>query len=126
MEVETERFGLNKRHTYDEIVAWLGSDPKGVPYPNQVATDIRNSHVYGQLKDSLRSYSEGQDALNAYRHGDDFAPFVPPRPRPPQMPQGDPADVPTPPDDDDDDLMGPPGPGPQQYFNALAGCLELT
>ena len=35
MEVE-ERFGLKRRHTYDEIVAWLNSDPKGVPYPNRV------------------------------------------------------------------------------------------
>ena len=36
MKVE-ERFGLKRRHTYDETVAWLNSDPKGVPYPNRVA-----------------------------------------------------------------------------------------
>ena len=50
MEVE-ERFGLKRKHTYDEIVAWLNSDPKGVPYPNRVAFQTYNSHVYGQLKD---------------------------------------------------------------------------
>ena len=116
MEVE-ERFGLKKRHTYDEIVQWLNSDPKGVAYPSRAAYNTYNSHVYGQLKDSLRTHSEGQDALNAYRHGDDFAPFVPPRPRPFQeAPVGGPA---PPPPDDDDDLMGPPGPGPQNYPDLL-------
>ena len=44
MQVE-ERFGLKRRHTYDEIVAWLNSDPKGVPYPNRVAFQTYNSHV---------------------------------------------------------------------------------
>ncbi len=77
MEVE-ERFGLKRRHTYDEIVAWLNSDPKGVPYPNRVAFQTYNSHVSGQLKDSLRSFTVGQDAYNAYQHGDEQAPFVPP------------------------------------------------
>ena len=80
MEVE-ERFGLKRRHTYDEIVAWLNSDPKGVPYPKRVAFQTYNSHVYGQLKDSLRNYTTGQDAWNAYQHSDDHASFVPPRPQ---------------------------------------------
>jgi hypothetical protein len=115
MEVE-ERFGLKKRHTYEEIVQWLNSDPKGVAYPSRVAYDTYNSHVYGQLKDSLRTHSEGQDALNAYRHGDDFAPFVPPRPHPFQEA---PAGGPAPPPGDDDDLMGPPGPGPESYPDLL-------
>ena len=84
MEVET-LFGLRKRHTYDEINAWLDLSLPRVPCPSRVATDIRNSHVYGQLKDSLRTYAEGQDALHAYRRGDDLAPFVPPRPRPPHQ-----------------------------------------
>ena len=117
MEVE-ERFGLKRRHQYDEIVQWLNSDPKGVAYPSRVAYDTYNSHVYGQLKDSLRTHSEGQDALNAYRHGDDFAPFVPPRPHSfREAPAGGPA--PPPPGDDADDLMGPPGPGPQSYPDLL-------
>ena len=74
MEVE-ERFGLKRRHTYDEIVAWLNSDPKGVPYPNRVAFQTYNSHLYGQLKDSLRSVTVGQDAYNAYLHGGEHAPL---------------------------------------------------
>jgi hypothetical protein len=120
MQVE-ERFGLRKRHTYDEIVAWINSDPKGVPYPNRVATKTYNSPVYGQLKDSLRSFTEGQEAyLNYQRRGNDgggdLGPFVPPRPRPFQPPA---YDVPIPPDSDDDDLMGPPGPGPERYGDLL-------
>ena len=77
MEVE-ERFGLKRRRTYDEIVAWLNSDPKGVPYPNRVAFQTYNSHAYGQLKDSLHNYTIGQDAWNTYQHSDEHAPFVPP------------------------------------------------
>ena len=99
MEVQ-ERFGLKQRHTYDEIVKWLDSNPKGVPYPNRVALQTFNSPVYGQLKDSLRSYNDGQEAYMAYQRrggddGGDPAPFVPPRPRP--FPQPEPYDIPTPP-----------------------------
>ena len=72
-----EKFGLKKRHTYDEIVAWLNSEPKGVPYPNRVAFQTYTSHVYGQLKDSLQNYTVGQDAWNVYQHSDDHALFVP-------------------------------------------------
>ena len=112
MEVE-ERFGLKRRHTYDEIVTWLNTDPKSVPYPNRVAFQTYNSHVYGQLKDSLRSFTVRQDAYNAYQHGDEHAPFVPPRPRfrePQQDPGAPPFGGGGPPDDDDDELMGPPYP----------------
>ena len=48
-----ERFGLTKRHSYDEIVQWIKSDPKGVPYPNRVAYKTYDSPVYAQLRDSL-------------------------------------------------------------------------
>ncbi len=109
IEVE-ERFGLKRKHTYDEIVAWLNSDPKGVPYPNRVAFQTYNSHVYGQLKDSLRSFTVGQDAYNAYLHGDEHAPFAPPRPQFRQPPEDTSMGGGGPPDDDDD-LMGPPAPG---------------
>ncbi len=63
MEVE-ERFGLKKRHTYDEIVQWLNSDPKGVAYPSRVAYNTYNSHVYGQLKDSLRAIRQRPSTSN--------------------------------------------------------------
>ena len=115
MEIE-ERLGLRKHHTYDEIVAWLGSNPKGVPYPNRVAAKTFNSPVYGQLRDSLRTFTEAKDAYSAYQRGEELGPFVPPRPRFVEPPAGGPP--PPPPDDDDDDLMGP-APGPERYTTLL-------
>jgi hypothetical protein len=112
-----ERFGLTKRHGYDEIVAWIKSDPKGVPYPNRVAFKTYDSPVYAQLRDSLKTNPEPQDAYAAYQHGGDLGPFVPPRPRFVGPPSGNPPNPP--PDDDDDDLMGPPGPGPERYTTLL-------
>ena len=76
-----ERFGLTKRHSYDEIVAWIKSDPKGVPYPNRVAFKTYDSPVYAQLQHSLKTNPEPQDAFNAYQHGGDLGSFVPPKPR---------------------------------------------
>ena len=80
MEIE-ERLGLRKHHTYDEIVGWLGSNPKGVPYPNRVAAKTFNSPVYGQLRDSLRTFTGAKDAYEQYQRGEELGPFVPPRPR---------------------------------------------
>jgi hypothetical protein len=117
MEVQ-EAFGLKRRHTYDEVVAWLNSDPKGVAYPSRVAFKTYNSPIYGQLKDSLRTFNEAQQGYIAHQRGeDDGAPHVPPRPRPFDNVPVDPP--PAPPDDDDDDLMGPPGAGPQRYGDLL-------
>ena len=119
MELE-ERFGLKRRHTYDEVVAWLNSDPKGVAYPSRVAYNTYNSPIYGQLKDSLRTFNaEATQGYLAHQRGEDGgAPYVPPRPRPfDNVPVDPPA--PPPGDDDDDDLMGPPGPGPQRYGDLL-------
>lgn len=118
MEVQ-EPFGLNRRHTYDEVVAWLNSDAQGVAYPSRVAYKTNNSPIYGQLKDSLRTFNvEAQQGYLAHQRGEDGgAPHVPPNPRPfGNMPVDPP---PAPPDDDDDDLMGPPGPGPERYGDLL-------
>ena len=118
MEVQ-EAFGLKRRHTYDEVVAWLNSDPKGVAYPSRVAYKTYNSPIYGQLKDSLRTFnSEATQGYLAHQRGEDGgAPYVPPRPRPFDNVPADPP--PAPPDDDDDDLMGPPGAGPETYSDLL-------
>ena len=110
-----ERFGLTKRHSYDEIVKWIRSDPKGVPYPDRVAFKTYDSPVYAQLRDSLKVNTEPQEAYAAYQHGGGLAPFVPPRPRFVEPPPGN---SPTPPGDDDD-MMGPPGPGPERYTTLL-------
>ncbi len=91
------------------------SDPKGVGYPDRVAFKTYDSPVYAQLRDSLGTNTEPQDAFNAYQHGGDLGPFVPPRPRFIPPPPGNPPNPP----DDDDDLMGPPGPGPERYTTLL-------
>ena len=92
-----ERFGLTKRHSYDEIVKWIKSDPKGMPYPDRVAFKTYDTPVYAQLRDSLKVNTEPQEAYAAYQHGGELGPFVPPRPRfvepplgkPPSPPPGD-------------------------------------
>ena len=57
-----ERFGLTNGHSYDEIVKWIKSDPKGVPYPDRVAFKTYDSPVYAQLRDSLKANTEPQEA----------------------------------------------------------------
>ena len=98
-------------------MAWIKSDPKGVPYPDRVAYKTYDSPVYAQLRDSLRTNTEPQDAFNAYQHGGELGPFIAPKPRFVGPPPGNPPNPP--PDDDDDDLMGPPGPGPERYTTLL-------
>ena len=75
------------------------------------------SHIYGQVETGMRHY--GKDAQReqaAYQAGDDPAPYVPPRPKPPRPnprpnPPGDP-DVTMPQREDrmDDQIAGPPAP----------------
>ena len=67
-----ERFGLTKRHSYDEIVKWIRSDPKGVPYLDRVAFKTYDSPIYAQLRDSLKVNTEPQEAYAAYQHGGDW------------------------------------------------------
>ena len=108
-----ERFGLHKRHSYDKLVAVIQGGQKGVPYPVRKALKILGNPVYGQLKDSLKTFTSAQDAYAEYQHlqGGDapIGPFIPPRP---SFRGGPPSggDPPVPDDSDDDDLMGPPGP----------------
>ncbi len=49
MEIET-RMGFKVRSKYEDVVAWIQSDPPGVPYPkDRKALQTLDSHVYGQL-----------------------------------------------------------------------------
>ena len=46
MEIET-RMGFRVRSKYEDVVAWIQSDPPGVPYPkNRQALQAFDSHVY--------------------------------------------------------------------------------
>ena len=68
MEIE-RRMGLRVRSKYEDVVAWLQSDPPGVPYPkNREALHMWDSHVYNQLNGSLNT-QETQRVLDKYRRG---------------------------------------------------------
>ena len=86
MESET-RFGLRQHHSYDEVVAYIKADPTKIRFPNRAALFLEAHPIYGQLKDSMRSYSEAEQAHGIYMQGDNMAPFEPQRP-PMQMPGG--------------------------------------
>jgi hypothetical protein len=104
MESET-KFGLRKHHSYDEVVAYIKADPTTIRFPNRAALFLEAHPIYGQLKDSMRSYSEGNQAHAIYMQGDNMAPFDPPKPPMQQMPRDGPN---VPPPTDDDDMMPPP------------------
>ena len=86
MESETQ-FGLRKHHSYYEVVAYIKADPTKIRFPNRAALFLEAHPIYGQLKDSMRSYSEAEQAHGIYMQGDNMAPFEPQRP-PMQMPGG--------------------------------------
>ena len=49
MEIPT-KMGFRVRSNYEDVVAWIQSDPPGVPYPkNRQALQAFDSHVYAQL-----------------------------------------------------------------------------
>ncbi len=67
MEIET-RMGLKVRSKYEDVVAWINSDPPGVPYPrNRQAIQALDSHVYGQLTASLSTEATRTVADDFYR-----------------------------------------------------------
>ena len=75
MEIET-RMGFKVRSKYEDVVAWINSDPPGVPYPkNRQALQTLDSHVYGQLTASLSNEATRTVADDFYRNrgGGDYA-----------------------------------------------------
>ena len=68
MEIET-RMGFKVRSKYEDVVAWIQSDPPGVPYPkNRKALQAMDSHVYGQLTASLSTEATRTVADDFYRN----------------------------------------------------------
>ena len=80
MESET-KYGLRRHNTYDQVVAYIKADPTTIKFPNRAALFLEAHPIYGQLKDSMRTYSEGRQAQAIYEQGGNAAPFEPPRPR---------------------------------------------
>ncbi len=68
MEIET-RMGFKVRSNYEDVVAWIQSDPPGVPYPkNRRDLQAMDSHVYGQLTSSLSTEATRTVADDFYRN----------------------------------------------------------
>ena len=68
MEIET-RMGFKVRSKYEDVVAWIQSDPPGVPYPkDRKALQTLDSHVYGQLTASLSTEATRTVADEFYRN----------------------------------------------------------
>ena len=62
--------GFKVRSKYEDIVAWIQSDPPGVPYPkNRKALQLLDSHVYAQLTAALSTDATLTVADNLYRRG---------------------------------------------------------
>ena len=69
MEIE-QRMGFKVRSKYEDIVAWIQSDPPGVPYPkNRKALQLLDSRVYAQLNASLSTEATLTVADDFYRRG---------------------------------------------------------
>ncbi len=68
MNIET-RMGLRVRSKYEDVVAWIQSDPPGVPYPkNRKELQTMDSHVYAQLTAALSTEATLTVADDFYRN----------------------------------------------------------
>ena len=68
MEIPT-KMGFRVRSNYEDVVAWIKSDPPGVPYPkNRQHLQAMDSHVYAQLTASLSTDATRTVADDFFRH----------------------------------------------------------
>ena len=87
--------GFKVRSKYEDVVAWIQSDPPGVPYPkNRKELQAMDSHVYGQLTAALSTEATRTVADEFYRNRGGGGPGPP---GPPGRPgdrgdKGDPGD----------------------------------
>ena len=92
MEIETRR-GFRVRSKYEDVVAWIRSDPPGVPYPkNRKDLQAMDSHVYGQLTAALSTEATRTVANDFYRNRGDGGYGGGGGPRGPPGPPGPPGD----------------------------------
>ena len=118
MQYET-RYGLRVEHSYDQAREYIEADPDTIKFPRRDALFLQKSHVYGQVEQGMRNWSEGQADQSRYRASSEQAPYVPPRPKPPRNVQEDPdaameeSDAAMDPREDMDEITGgapPPAP----------------
>ena len=89
MQYETA-LGLRKEHTFDEVRRYIQADADKIQYPKRDALFLQKSHIYGQVKASMRNYGDEARLDQAqYRASEQNAPYVPPKPKPPpRRPRG--------------------------------------
>ena len=58
MQYETV-LGLRKEHTFDEVRQYIQADPTIIKFPKRDALFFSQSHLYGQVEASMRSYEAG-------------------------------------------------------------------
>ena len=105
--------GLRKEPSFDEVRQYIQADPDKIKFPKRDALFLRQSHIYAAVERGMRGdYAQARVDRANYEASDEPAPYVPPKPRPPQ---GTPDAPMYPPDPDvmDDQITGPPPP-PQQ------------
>jgi hypothetical protein len=72
--------GLEARHTYDELVRYIETDPTKIKFPSRTAAYRRNHPFMTQDDGSKASLMEQKRALD-YRTGDERGPYQPERPQ---------------------------------------------
>ncbi len=80
MQRQVHPLGLQARHTYDELVRYLETDPTKLPFPDRKATYRRN-HPFLTQDDGGRAALNEQKRVLEFRMGDERGPYQPERPR---------------------------------------------
>ena len=102
--------GLRKEPTFDDVRQYIQADPDKIQYPKRDALFLRQSHIYAAVEQGMRGdYTQARVDKANYEASDESAPYVPPKPRPPQAPRDTPM-YPPDPDTMDDQITGPPPP----------------
>ena len=76
---KTHPLGLQARHSYDELVRYIETDPTKLKFPDRAASYRRN-HPFLTQEDGSKALGEQKRVID-YRLGDDVAPYQPERAR---------------------------------------------
>ena len=76
---EVHPLGVQRRHSYDELVRYIELDPTKLKFPNRKAY-IRRNHPFMTQDDGAKASLSEQRRVIDYRMGDNPAPYQPPPP----------------------------------------------
>ena len=77
---ESHPLGLEARHSYDELVRYIETDPTKIKFPDRTASYRRN-HPFMTQDDGSKAALGEQKRVIEYRMGDERGPYQPERPR---------------------------------------------